>query len=780
MIGSMMGHNLKRAFRSLKRRKIYSFLGILGFAIGLAAFISISLFVNQEYRMDTVYENHQRLYRLVEKNGHEQNVDIDYELYSVLNTKYPDIEMACPVYQKEIWPFLFHTENTFLKTPHFICTTNEFFDLFSIKVLQCLSDVPMPDKNSIVLPESTAKRLFPGIDPLGKVVSAFNNNKLTVTAIIQDLPAESSFRADLILNSENLSYRFGNSQRNGKRVKPTNHFILLKGDSSPEKLGQSLNSTLSVYNPNVGQVSLQPIKSMYFTTGIYGNRNKVGNTALIYLFAAIGGLILILSLVNYIHFLLASQLASKTKTGINLIHGARFKHIVSYCFIESSLSIGIALIVSICIVWFGLPMVNSISQTSLTFTDLYSSRLIIFLLCMVLGIICLVSFISGWSSSKNGISYLLKRRKIGYRNKLSSFLTVFQLSISIVLIVCAIAINGQLKMLHEKSLGFDAERVVKLEVPGAFKAHDVLKSQVEGLSFVQNCSWSDGGPGYINLEGTEESIGKAFNVLGISGDEDFISTMGISCVEGRNFLPSDLEKACLVNRATLKAFGCDNLEELLKVKDKLFWGITIVGVVSDFNTASLHSSIEPTCLIYSKESRFFLNVRLMEGSALEQMKQLKKLWGTIIPNYPFDPVFYNQYFNSLYKKEEKQGKAISFFSFITIFITCLGLLGQIIQHSVAMTKEIGICKVNGATIIEVMAMLNKDFVKWVAIAFVLACPIAWYAMSKWLENFAYKTTLSWWIFALAGLLALGIALLTVSWQSWRAATRNPVEALRYE
>ncbi len=274
--------------------------------------------------------------------------------------------------------------------------------------------------------------------------------------------------------------------------------------------------------------------------------------------------------------------------------------------------------------------------------------------------------------------------------------------------------------------------------------------------------------------------GDEFSVQCIFVSEDFLQTFGINLTDGRGFMSGDKDRACLMNEAAMKRFGWDNVVGK-KYKNGRDGGYDVVGVVNNFNVHSLHSEMTPVALIYEPDREFnTLSLRLMPGDISNQIAGLRKVWKNLLPDEPMEFAFYDTQFQAMYEKEDKLAKSITFFSIIALVLTCMGILGQIFMISLNRTKEIGIRKVNGANISEILAMLNKDFVKWVAVAFVIATPVAWFAMHKWLESFAYKTTLSWWIFALAGVLALGIALLTVSWQSWRAATRNPVEALRYE
>jgi putative ABC transport system permease protein len=319
--------------------------------------------------------------------------------------------------------------------------------------------------------------------------------------------------------------------------------------------------------------------------------------------------------------------------------------------------------------------------------------------------------------------------------------------------------------------------LLRINLPGDFQNGDLVKQELSKFSFIKSSTLSLGVPGMINSRSGSGENDNQFWLNCMEVDEDFIGTFGLELLDGRNFRQGDIEKTCIINQAAFNKFGWENIEGK---EFKNYGGLTVIGVVNDFNVSSLHNAIEPAALILKNRFMNTLTLRMEPGNISQQLAQLKNAWEPIMPDYMFDYVFYDEFFNSLYQKEERLGQTITIFSILAFIITLMGITGLIYQVCLSRTKEIGVRKVNGAKISEVMVMLNKDFVKWVVIAFVIATPVAWYTMNKWLQNFAYKTSLSWWVFALAGALALGIALLTVSWQSWRAATRNPVEALRYE
>ncbi len=336
-----------------------------------------------------------------------------------------------------------------------------------------------------------------------------------------------------------------------------------------------------------------------------------------------------------------------------------------------------------------------------------------------------------------------------------------------------ITIHKQLQYVKTADVGFDKEHLVKLNLPRGFKKYDVLKNSISKLPFVDNLSFTAYEPGGGSSGGYLNPLSEnKVRIRMIIIDENFMETFGMQLTHGDKIAESEKDKYCYISEAAYKHLD-RNFE------GKKCCGLLIKGVLNDININSLHSDIVP--MVYFADNYYSaLNVKLKKGNVKQQLQDIKKLWAEVTDDAMFNYSFYDDYYNSLYQKEDRQAQAIAIFAIIAFIITCLGLLSQVLQNTQNRIKEIGIRKINGATIKEVMLLLNKEFVWTVAIAFVIATPIAYYAMSKWLENFAYKTTLSWWVFAIAGVSALTIALLTVSWQSWKAASRNPVEALRYE
>jgi len=481
-------------------------------------------------------------------------------------------------------------------------------------------------------------------------------------------------------------------------------------------------------------------------------------------------LILLLSVVNYVNYILSLHLKKHNEIGIKKTNGAGQYHILTSFLSDILLWIALAFCISLVIVKLSIPFFNHLFQVQLQIELLYSVPFIIGCLLVLAFVILFACIPLLMMLSKFNVQSFLKNKISNKRNKRHvSILSIFQLSVSILLITGLLVLQKQVAYVKHKDLGFVDNTLLYIKIPYKALNYESFKDELLKHPTITNATLSGGIPGQISSSMISKDW--SFTLYSMDIDEQFLSTMGIELIDGSNISRND-KNNCIVNETALKAFGFS------EYKEKKVNGMNIIGIVKDFNFASLHQAIQPMVMKFGIKGD--LSVRFLDGDFTSGMNHIKKTWESMTSNVPFEYYFYDFWFDSQYKKEEQLGYACTIFSIIAIIITCLGLWGQIIYISISKTKEIGIRKINGAKVSEVMTLLNLDFVKWVAIAFVVASPIAYYAMNKWLENFAYKTNLSWWIFALAGLLTLGIALLTVSWQSWKAATRNPVEALRYE
>jgi putative ABC transport system permease protein len=777
----MFGYNLKQSFRGMRKNGLFSFLNIFGFAAGFAVCMVLVLFAWKEYTVDRHFENHQQIYRLIDSRKNSTRMDCD--IAGEMKEQFPGISLATPLkYMYMNNPiFVKRTEGEdFVLCTELISTTNDFFDIFSVEVLSKSSDRPFADPGSMVISESTAMKLFGKTDVVGKVLNIGNMMDLPVSAVVRDLPANSSLGADLYLNAENENFRMSQYCSGGICYNPMDVYVRVDSHAGIAGLEEMVNSNFPENKSETDSIWFQPLADIYLTTTIEHNENRAGSNGLILIFLAIALLILLLSVVNYVNFSLSRQLSALKQIGIRVTNGAGKTDIRHLYMTEVALSVFIAFFLALLMIQFLLPYAGIMLGTDLDIAWLFTPQLLTAFLGIIIAVIIVSSLGPATILSRfSVISLFGKGNRVIVKQSGKRILSIFQLTASIILLICLIAIQRQLNYVRTTDMGFDREQLLRLDLPGNFNAYDVLSEKIENAPYVTGSSYSHGAPGLIRVGmGDNRGEDDHFMMHCIYVDESFLETFGITLVKGREFLPSDTGIACYFNDAAFKRYGWEDLDNK-KFNNFREGGLAVVGVVDNFHVASLHNLIEPVALIFADQYTS-LNIRLMPGNVSQQMQGIREIWSEVAPDAPISYNFYDVYFDSLYRKEDRQGKAIAFFSLIALVITSLGLLGQIYQDTLARIKEIGIRKVNGAKIWEVMVLLNKDFIKWVGIACILAIPAGWYAMSRWLQNFAYSIELSWWIFALAGLIALAIALLTVSWQSWQAARRNPVEALRYE
>ena len=777
----MLRFKIKLAFRNLLKNKLYSSLIIGGFAIGFTASILIALFYSAEHNVDKHFARHEKIYRLYDAKKNDSG--LDYKINAVIAEHYPDVETACPL-AFSYFPITLKDPETrnYTRVEYIISTNDDFFDVFSVPVLSSMEEKPFSQLNSAVITESVAKKLFGDENPLGRTIKE-EFFTATVTAVMQDLPVNSSFKAELLLNSENEDFLMAQACNDGVCINPVEHFLLLKNDIDPDDFSDKMNASIGQFNTTTDSLALQSLSDIYLSPTKLGwtDEHTKGNSKMLFIFMAIAILIILLSSINYLNYTVSMQYAKMKEIGINKTNGAGKPHLLIDSLIEVTLGILIALAISIVLVSLLLPTTETLFGREIHLPDVNLQHLLPVFLGTIACIILLNSLAPIYILSQfNIVEFLQGGRKKNGKQIGRQLMLTFQLTVSIALIAVVMLIFKQLQYVKHYDLGFNEEHLVRIELPWLFENQTALRNEISDLSFVSSSALSNGYPGNINMSMGSGVEDDEFMVNCIYVTENFMKTMGVQLLDGRNFLAGDKGKSCLMNEAAVKRYGWENIDGK-KFKSGREGGYDVVGTVNNFNVESLHSSLSPVALIYESDREYnTLSLRLIPGNIGQQISELRKIWKSMLPDDPMEFTFYDDQFQAMYIKEDKLSKSISFFSFIAIVLTCMGILGQIFLISLNRTKEIGVRKVNGATVSEILVLLNKDFVIWVVVALVIASPIAYYAMSKWLENFAYKTTLNWWIFALAGVLALGIALLTVSWQSWRAATRNPVEALRYE
>lgn len=774
--------NLILAFRSLLKNKVYSFIIIGGFAIGFAACILIGLFYHSETTVNNDFANHKQIYRIYDVKKNRCN--INWDLHTVLVTDYAAVEDACPLDYNISGDLTVKDEqtNTTAGFTHLLTTTENFFSIFSVDLAESLSGKPFAGRESISLSATLAKSLFGTQDPLGRQVNIGNYFFGTVTSVFRELPVNSSFSADIILNSENENFRISSTTVNGFRYNPTNHFVQLMKGINPGDFINELNATDKIKALDIDSLSLQRLDDIYLSELTVKSRHAKGNPFLLKIFLAIALLILVLSSINYLNYSVSIHYARMRETGIKKTFGAGRKDLVNYTLTEVTLGTIIALLLAVAISDLALPYSDRLFGKSMqiNWSDLFDvAPVFLIVVCIVILINSLAPLyiLSRFNiiESLSGFKGNINKRQIWKKTLLT-----FQVTVSIVLIAVVIIIFRQLHFVKHSDPGFDRELLLRINIPYRFQQTEVLRKELGNLAFVKNTTLSSGCPGMINHKMDNDFEGKSITFNCIYVGDNYLNTMGMELLQGRDFLDGDLNRSCLINEEAYKQYGWESLEGK-RYNNGQEGGFEIIGKIKNFKFESYHSAVEPLALLFNgAKSGNVLSVRLSTGNTGQQVDQISKVWKSVAPHEPFSIIFYDDFFQSFYEKEDKLASSITFFTLLAIVLTCMGIFGQIFVVCLGRVKEIGIRKINGATISEVLLMLNSNFIFWFFIAFIIACPAAWYIGRRWLMNFAYRTPLDLWIFILAGLMALVVILVTVSWQSLRAATRNPVDALRYE
>ena len=783
----MFQYYLKIALQNIRANKKFSVINIAGFSFAISICLAISLFVINEYSYDRYHRHAGQIVRLIDTKNNSSS--IDYRIKDILLKNYPEIENACLVIRSS-HPVEVECGGKGYYLDDIISVDNSFFEVFTVSFVSRQTSPVFAGINSAIITETTARKLFGAEEPLGKDILVWGNVPVTVSGIIRDFPGNSSLSAGILVNAENIRFKFnqwiGDSRDSGTYRWPFQIYLQLEGNVIPERLCDKINENIDLLKPYAEQTGFLELKDIYLHDSTTGSATKKGNPGLLNLLTLIALIILTLAVINYVNLTVAQQARRNKDTGIRKVFGANRDNIIYHYLIESVIVIFSAFISGVLLLWFMMPFYQDLFNSAVEINLIFRFPYIVILPAAIL-IIGLISGIgpaivlSGMSPVRilSGSSCSSARK-----NYLRNSLIIFQFTISIVLIFCVIIVQRQIQYVKNKNSGFNEEQLLRLDLP-FIRENDIQKAYVlldelRKLPYIKSLSVTTGVPGEIKMRmgSNMENTSRNMSVPCLLVDTAFIKTFGLKVIRGRDLLPGDIDKVCMINEAAYRHF---EFEDLNNKRFNNFGGFDIIGVVNDFHYSSLHKSIGPVCIMFTSRNRpSSLNIRFIANGTASGMDMTRELWKEILPGYPLKYQFYDEWFDSMYRSEEYFARTIGLFAVLAIVISCIGILGLAIFSSERRTKEIGVRKINGSKISEILFLLNRDFIILVLIAYLIAVPIAWYAMHRWLENFAYRTELSWWIFILAGLLALLIAMATVSWQSWRAATRNPVEALRYE
>ncbi|HZL11649.1 MAG TPA: ABC transporter permease [Prolixibacteraceae bacterium] len=779
---------LRSVVRSFYRFKYYTLVNLFGLILGLSCSIVLFLYVSFEFSYDQFHTDKDRIFRMSEISTSPQKKEM-YPLVRIpvgpdMKDAFAEIEDFTRIKLNQGKLLKFGDKSISVKSS--LYTDPNFFHFFSFGLKLGDPQTVLNDKNSIVLSEETATRLFGNQNPVGTTITC-NNQSFVVSGIAKNAPVNSHIFFDVVFSIEPLirapgvylAWDGGLSATTFLKLHRANQIANLNNKISGllwEKVNKAQKGS-GFFN----EFELEPLTKIHLFSKVDWDmfHNKSYTSVMILFF--IGMLVLIIAFINYL-FISNGTLALRSKEfGIKQYLGIGRYGVISQLFAESLLLFFSAGAIATIVLLIFQPAITQLFGVD--FVSLQLQRSLPFLILMIIVISALASLIQYIIFRRNKSTLQLSGSNSSpFRNRRIASVSVFQFCISIALISSMLIVYKQLNFALHKDLGFNAENIINVMNGEIGKKGETLITELKKLPGVVNASTSFGIPGLETTqngykpEGTDQW--QMYSALHV--DDQFFKTFQIKLLSGHNFREGkDIDnKSFIINETLAKQLGWENAVGKTIFREG---NHEIIGVVKDFQVSSIYTKIPP--LIISKEwqSNFYtLSIAVSPDNMSQTLKQIEGIWNKVIPNTPFDYFFLDARLGTLYADVQQTVNILLIFTGISILISVLGLFGITFLLINSRIKEIGIRKVNGARITEILTLLNLAFVKWVAIAFVIATPIAYFSMQKWLENFAYKTVLSWWIFALAGLLALGIALLTVSWQSWKAATRNPVEALRYE
>jgi putative ABC transport system permease protein len=792
----MIFKNLQFSLRNFSNRKLFTFVNLTGLTIGIVAASLIFIYIRYELSFDRFHKYSGQIFRVYstftmgEKN--QAWVQTPNPLGPFLQNKFPEIEKTVRI--TRLYKGLVSSGDKNFYEDRIVLVDSSIFDVFTLPLSVGKPDEVLAQPDGVVISESTAEKYFGKTDPIRKTIRFNRSVDLTVTGIMKNIPGNTHLQFDMMIPMSAAKTFFGNDFLINPMNTVTNLYLLTNKATSFERMEKSISQSTKEYDGGADfgdnkMYHVEPLTSIHLHSSKGGEFSPNSDIKSIYILITIALLILIIACINYINLSFSINSRRTTELGIRKIMGSRRRQIIFLYFSDASVLVGISVLISALIISDKLPWFSRLLGSDIS--NYYSIKsLITGLAILFLIITAITGLASGWIASRvNPMdtfrkSFAQTKKRIGTQG----ILVLFQFAVSIILITSSLFVYRQMRFIQNRNLGFSKDQLMIIPLDDNNIRSKILsfKQELTRNPKILSASTTSDLPGQmkwvvsINYEGSNKQSPETMTFLEI--DNDFIRTYGIQLKEG--FLPGDT--ACpypgthyLLNESAIKKFGWDkpvgNQFSIPMQKDGF-----VTGVIRDFHFKSLNEEIEPLFLYVNESNPKFLAVKLDAASIAVSVEYIQKVWRKISPDTPFDYFFYDNFYDQLYRKEILFGKIIFMFSTIAILIACMGLFSLAAFFSEKRTKEIGIRKVNGATITEMMAMLNTKFIKWVFIAFIIACPVAWYAMHKWLQTFAYKTELSWWIFWLAGMIAMGIALLTVSWQSWRAATRNPVDALRYE
>ncbi len=804
----MIRNYLKTAWRNIRKNKLFSFINILGLSVGIATCFIIMLYVQDELSYDRFNKNANNIARIVfHANLNGGKIDESGVMPPVAQTMkkdFPEVKDATRILSFGTPKIVYN--NTTFQDDQFALVDPNFFSIFTLPMIEGDAKTALAQPGAIVLTQQTAEKYFGKAEPIGKIIeiNTDSNRVYKVTGVIQNIPSNSHFHFDMFgsmtswadaksdtwLGGSYHTYVLLNSGTDLKKIEAGFPAMVEKymGPQIQQQMGLSLKEFVTKGN-SLG-FALQPLKDIHLSSDTTTEFEPGGNETYVYIFGGVAIFMLIVACINFVNLSTAGASKRAKEVGVRKVAGSGKSQLIGQFLSESILITFFALLIAFALVQLALPAFNNISGKHLSF-DLKP-------ILAFIGLGLLVGVVAGiypafYLSSFKPIAVLKGRLTTNHKSfSLRSGLVVFQFFISVALIIGTIVVYQQMKYIQNKDLGYNKNQILTL--PNSYvlgKNEQAFKQQMlqdPRIVSATTSYYKPAGPSAYNnalayAQGNENNVvdGVDFHV-----DENYIPTLGMKIVSGRNFSKDFATDSTgiILNETAAKALGWNNTTAIGKIviRENSDRGknvpFHVIGVVKNFNFKSLHETVSPLYMSLLQEGGLIFKIKTTDVSGL--LASMKKNWDAYNTGEPFTYDFMDDLFNKTYSTEQKTGTILNLFSVLIILVACLGLFGLVTYTAEQRTKEIGIRKVLGASVSQVTQMLSKEFLKLVLIASLIAFPVAWWAMHKWLQSFAYRINISWGVFLIAGLAALLIALITVSFQAIKAAVANPVKSLRTE
>lgn len=798
----MLRNYVKTAIKILVRNKFFSSINIIGLALGITASLLILMYVVNELSYESFQKNKHRIYRIALEWGSEGNkmkfAGCMPAVAPAINSQLPEVEIAVRL-KKDYDAIIKNSDKQEIREENLFFADSGVFKIFSFNIKEGNRENALADPFSMVISKKMANKYFGAADPLGQQLT-YHDTPLKITGIMDDIPENTHLKCDFLVSYSTLKALGQAAEQPWNQWGDDMTYILMKNQGSISSIIPELDDLLK---KNAGdwlssrmKFIIQPLKEIHWDTDTRGDTGAKGNKTYVYIFLSAAIFVLLIACFNFLNLSISQYLGRIKEVAIRKTAGAHKKQLIMQFMTESMVIILISTIIAVFLFDSLYLKLYSYLGTTFVLHNSYFTVLSLIVISIVLVVGALAGGYPAFYISRFNPIEILRKESSGLKNKLTlrKILVMFQFSISIILLVGTIIIFRQIKFMKNSGLGFVKENVILVSFPGLTQTvngkYEVLRDELlknPNIQYVSGAYTLPGINSMMNIGVTPDGAPpeKSVNIQALPADYGFVKSMGLEITDGRDFdrqFSTDRYEGVILNETAVKVLGLANPigSKLMIPGDEFKKGVKVIGVVKDFHVQSFHNKINPTLIYINPGMYIYLAIRITPQNINGTIEHIKNTWKNILPGIGLNYKYLEDAYYDLYDPEKKTGQILSVFTILALIISSLGLFGFASFVVSKRIKEVGIRKVMGAQIPGISMQLSGQFIIWIFASSLIACPVAYILAAKWLQNFVFHIKISWWIFVTAVCFELFIALLTVSWLSWRTATRNPVEALRYE